>query len=367
MIAYRPERVFVQAESWDDALTAEILQRLKGVPVETVQDADEVIPELRRHSDPHVGGKRCLVLARHRGRFMKDCPGAGAEICCNYFVINYASNCHLECTYCILQEYLNNPALMVFTNAGDLLSEVGAKLAGSPGRHFRIGTGELADSLALDPITAYSRLLVPFFGMLPNGTLELKTKSDCIDNLEGLDHRGHTVVSWSVNAKPITRSEELKTATFEQRVSAARRCQEWGYRVGFHFDPLVHYEGWEVDYRAAVREIFQQVDPGRVAWVSLGALRFTPRLREIVKERFPRSRIPYGEFVPGHHGKFRYFRPIRETMYARMRHWIQEEAPGVFAYLCMENRTAWAHSFEMTPSGTEDLSRRMDALVRLEA
>ena len=32
------------------------------------------------------------------------------------------------------------------------------------------------------------------------------------------------------------------------RLDAARRCQGWGYRIGLHFDPLIHYDGWERDY-----------------------------------------------------------------------------------------------------------------------
>ena len=127
----------------------------------TTEGVDALPHELNRSSDPHASGKRCLILTRHRGRFMKDCPGAGAEVCCNYFVVNYASNCHLECTYCFLQSYLNNPALMVFTNLDDLLSEVGIRLRAAPGRLFRIGTGEISDSLALDSWTHYSRRLVP--------------------------------------------------------------------------------------------------------------------------------------------------------------------------------------------------------------
>ena len=197
--------------------------------------------------------------------------------------------------------------------------------------------------------------------------LELKTKSDHVANLEGLEHRGRTIVSWSMNSRRITREEELKTASFEERLNAARRCQGWGYTVGFHFDPLIHYPGWERDYREAVEELFHAVDPSRIAWVSLGSLRFTGHLREIVRARFPRSRIPNGEFVPGNHGKLRYFRPIREEMYARMREWIHRAAPNVFVYLCMENRAAWENSFEVVPRNTEDLSDQMDTLVRISS
>jgi spore photoproduct lyase len=168
-----------------------------------------------------------------------------------------------------------------------------------------------------------------------------------------------------MNTKRICTTEELKTATFEERLKAACLVQQWGYRIGFHFDPLICYEGWEEDYRQAVQEIFTSVNPHGVAWVSLGALRFTPRLRDIVRRRFPKSRIPYGELVPGHHGKLRYFRPIREEMYARMREWIRQAAPSVFVYLCMENRVAWQHGLGTTPHDTQDLSDQMDSLVRI--
>jgi spore photoproduct lyase len=204
---------------------------------------------------------------------------------------------------------------------------------------------------------------VPLFASLQNGILELKTKSLQIDNLEGLNHGGRTVISWSMNSKRICQTEERKAPTFEERLAAAVKCQEWGYRLGFHFDPLIFYEGWEAEYREVVKEILEAVDPRNIAWISLGALRFTPHLRDMVRKRFPESRAPYGEFVPGHHGKLRYFRPIREEMYRKMRSWIHEEAPQVFVYLCMESRLVWNRSFGSAPLNTSDLSKQMDERV----
>jgi spore photoproduct lyase len=340
-----------------------MIGRLPGVPVVTVPTADGVLARMKLESDLWARGKRSMVLARHRGPFMNPCPGDGAEMCCNYVVVNFASNCPMGCTYCVLQTFLENPAVVVFTNIEDLTAEVGGTLAGSPQRVFRIGAGDLSDSLALDHITHYSRRLVPLFARSRSGVLELKTKSDNIANLAGLDHGGRTVVSWSVNSKRVIESEELRTATLEQRVAAARQCEEWGYRLGFHFDPLIHYTGWEADYEEAVKEIFLAVDPVAVAWISLGGLRFTRRLRDAVRSRFPRSRITYGEFVPGNHGKWRYFRPIREEMYARMVSYIRRYAPGVFIYLCMESRAAWQNSMDLIPQDACALSNLMDALV----
>ena len=364
MISYRPSQIVVHDDSRNDEVTREILDRLQGIPVRTTHDVDSVISEFGEFPDPRTAAKRVLILSRYPGRFMKICPGSGAEICCNYHVINLTSNCHFECTYCVLQSYLNNPSLIVYTNVDDLLNEVGETLRQNPQRFFRIGTGELADSLALDDITHFSKRLVPFFASLQNAVLELKTKSNTISNLQDLDHGDHSIISWSVNSKRVCAGEELKAATLEERLHAARQCQEWGYKVGFHFDPLIYYQGWESEYEETVKDIFRFVEPSRVAWISLGGMRFTPHLREIVRQRFPHSKIPYGEYVPGHHGKLRYFRPIREEMYERMRGWIKEAAPQVFIYLCMESRDVWKCSFGNAPHDSLQLSDQMDAIAK---
>jgi spore photoproduct lyase len=365
MVPYRPERIVVQEDAWSDPLTHEILRRLAGIPVMRIEDVDSLLSELHAASDYRTAGKRVLILSRNRGDFMKQCPGAGAEICCNYYVINFALNCHMECTYCILQSFLNNPALTVYTNVSDMAREVQEKVLAAPGSFFRIGTGETSDSLALDGLTHHSLRIVPLFRSLPNAVLELKTKTDQIANLEGLDHGGHTVVSWSLNPEKVIRFEELKTASLEERLRAACQCRNWGYRVGFHFDPLIHYDGWEEDYRAVVRRIFQFIDPEGICWISLGCLRFTHDLKDIVRQRFPHSRVPYGEFVPGNHNKLRYFRPIRDEMYAKMREWIAAEAPRVFVYMCMENRAAWQRNYGQVPESSDELAARMDALVNV--
>jgi spore photoproduct lyase len=352
MISYQPKQILVHAPSWQDEATQEILARLPGIEIRTIQDVNA-----------ETQTRDTLILMHYPGTFLKPCQGAGAEMCCNYFVASYAWNCHFDCTYCVLQAYLSNEALMVCTNIDDLLAEIKEKLLQHPDQVFRIGTGELADSLALDSITAYSRRMVPFFAALPNGILELKTKSNQISNLKELTHAGRTVISWSLNSRRICSSEEHKAATIDERIASAAQCQSWGYKLGFHFDPIVYYPGWEDEYREIVKELFAAINPANVAWISLGALRFTPHLRDFVRSRYPESKIPYGEFIPGHHGKLRYFRPIREEIYRKMKGWIQDEAPQVLVYICMESHLVWQNSFGSAPDDAEQLSDLLDAAV----
>jgi len=51
----------------------------------------------------------------------------------------------------------DNPAFQVYANFADSFDELDRLAHSAPERSFRIGTGELADSLAFDSITGISR------------------------------------------------------------------------------------------------------------------------------------------------------------------------------------------------------------------
>jgi spore photoproduct lyase len=266
----------------------------------------------------------------------------------------------MDCSYCFLQEYLaNNPTLKVFTNVEDLLREVAATVDRQPWRQFRIGTGELSDSLALDPLLGFSGDLVPFFATRKNVLLELKTKSDCVDGLLALDPKDRVVVSWSLTPPEIVETEEHGTASFSARLAAAQRVQEAGYKLGFHFDPLIEYPGWEEGYRETVACLFSVIDPRRVAWVSLGSLRLTPTLRAIMRRRFPRTPLLSGEQIPCADGKWRTFQALRVRMYRTLTSWLKEAAPNVPLYMCMETAPVWEKVFGRVPTCDKEVARAL--------
>ncbi|MGE5220593.1 MAG: SPL family radical SAM protein [Chloroflexota bacterium] len=310
--------------------------------------------------DRFGAAKRTLYLTRHKGDFFKKCPGSEGQVCCNYFVINFASNCPMDCSYCYLQEYLaDNALLKVFSNVDDLIAEADRTLARHRGVFFRIGTGEITDSLALEPYTGMVGELLPYFAAQPNVLLELKTKSDCVESLLQLDPKGRVVVAWSMNPQPVIDRDEHGTASLSKRLAAAQRCQDAGYRLGFHFDPMVEYPGWKSDYRSMLEQTFETIDWRKLSWVSLGVLRQTPRLKRTMRDRFPRSVLLTGEQVLCPDGKLRYFQPLRVEMYRAMVAWIRRAAPTVKIYLCMESREVWEQVFGFVPACEKDLGNQM--------
>src|SRR5271168_5027547 len=308
------DAVFVEHGCEGSALATRVLRALpREVPVTFVADAREAAPPVTSAPDPFGAGKRRLVIAQRKTPFLMPCPAGSSKFaCCGYLVLTLASNCPMDCSYCFLQEYLaDNPAFQVYANFTDSFDELDRLIANAHGRSFRVGTGELADSLAFDSITGISRDLIEFFAARENLTLELKTKTDEIENLLSIDPRGRVLVSWTLSPDAVYRSSEHLTASPTARIAAARAVLEAGYRVAFHFDPLIAYPDAERDYLALIDELLDSVPPRQISFISMGGLRMTPRLRGIARRRFAADPMLCGEDVLASDGRFRTFTPLR--------------------------------------------------------
>lgn len=363
MEQYHPKQILVEQSVRDFPLTRTVVDRLKGVPMTGI----DRVPSRSFQQDQTVWSERqqTLLLCKNRGRFFEPCPGTKNYRCCLYTILNAATNCPLNCTYCILQTYLNNPFMVLYVNTDDMFRELDAAFGQHNQQTYRVGTGEYTDSLVLDHLTSFTRLVVPYFAQRHNTFLELKTKTDVIHNLKGLEHRGQTIVSWSLNADPVIQSEEVNACSLNDRIMAAHQCQQWGYKLGFHFDPLIHYPGWESDYKKAVDRLFATVDAASVCWISLGCFRFMPKLKSIISKRYPKSAILCQEFIRGLDGKMRYFKPIRIDMYRKMAEWIKGYHPDGLIYLCMESEEVWEKSLGFAPLSNRELKGWLDDRCRL--
>lgn len=306
-------------------------------------------------------GKRNLYLCRNRGSFFKPCPGTAEYTCCGYHILNVGMNCPMDCVYCILQAYLNQPWMTVYVNVEDIFNELDIALDQQPDQFFRIGTGEFADSLALENITGLSKLLIEYMAAKNNAILELKTKSSVIDSLLSAKHNGRTILSWSLNSRAVMQRQELRTATIQQRVAAASRAADAGYKLAFHFDPIVVHENWQKEYAEVIQLLFDHVDREAIVWISMGALRYLPALKMIGENRFSGSTLFSEEFVRGLDGKLRYFRSQREELYSHLYSLLQERvAAETCVYLCMESDEIWTEIFGYAPKSRGGLAKMLD-------
>lgn len=281
-----------------------------------------------------------MKFTEQKGKFVKHCPCTPEAVSCGYYNLNLHTGCPYSCSYCILQAYLETKEPVFFTNLEDMekeLREVSPSL-----KYLRIGTGELTDSLALDPQTNYSQKILKIFEQYPDVIFEFKTKSTNVENVSKIEKiPQNIVISWSLNPQEIVSREEISAPGLLSRLKAMQQVQEKGYKIGIHFDPIIYCKNWKTYYEELVREIAKVVDPGRIAWWSLGALRFPYSLREhIFKHKH--SLLFAGELIKGYDDKYRYFKPLRMELFRyvirQIYSYISQDVP---LYLCMEDEEAW--------------------------
>ncbi|MFP4520568.1 MAG: radical SAM protein, partial [Fibrobacterota bacterium] len=328
MMKYIPRRISVSPGSLGSCEASEFLKNSSGSEIINLSD-----PQNRENTD-------IVHLSEKEGRYLKDCPGTGEEyICCGYKVLSQAEGCPMECSYCILQAYFKNSAMTYYTNQKKLFTELDEALA--KGETLRIGSGEFTDSLALEHLNHFSEKLINYFSDKKNVLFEVKSKLTNIERLLPLNHGGRTVLAWSLNARSVSSSEEYGSPGPFERIDAAALAASAGYYTAFHFDPLILHEGWKRGYSEVIDYLYSKVPASSIRWISAGAFRFMPGLKNIIRQRFPSSKIIYGEFVKCPDGKLRYFRKIREELYRHLYSCLKKNDPGICFYFCMEDARMW--------------------------
>jgi spore photoproduct lyase len=302
-------------------------------------------------------GKDEILRVAKKGKAMGVCATFNEKyICCNVHILKSVHNCPFECSYCFLQNYLNDGVTKIVDDVNELMDEIRENIRKEPKRFFRIGTWELGDSLALERSTGQAAKLIREFAFLDNAVLELKTKSDRVETILGIDHRNRTVISWSLNAEHVISSEEHRTASLEKRIEAMSKVCQAGYLIGLHFDPMIIHDGWENGYEKLVDDVFSAVGPERVAWISIGSLRFNPEMKKKIENNYPESRLTCAEMVVGDDAKVRYVKPLRLNMYkhlyGQLNKYISEKN---LVYLCMERWDVWEKVFGSRPESIKHL------------
>jgi len=330
-----PNQFFIEESVKDTALAQRLWRKFPQAKFYYISSYKEHIRQCKFTLKDYNERLGTFYVIREEYDFYKPCPCSIKSVSCGYHVVNLGSGCAFECTYCYLQDYLNSPGIVLPANLEDFFEKFRRYK-----QDIRVGSGELTDSLLFDHITEYSPLIVEFFKQYPKSMFEFKTKSNNIQNLLKVKPAGNIVVSWSMNPQKIIGTTEFYTASLAQRIEAAIQCMRAGYKIAFHFDPMIYYPEWEQGYHDLIEQIFERIDPRCIVWISLGTLRMTPRLKKIIENRFVDNTILDEEFLLGYDGKFRYSFEVRTAMYKKIKEWLEKYLDGDLIYLCMEEKNA---------------------------
>ena len=334
-------RVYVEKGVVESPYMRRAAEQLPGVPIHTVQSRKQIPQkDLNRHT---------LFVGGPRGKTVTRCPGSRGHICCNYITVDLYLGCTLGCGYCIMESYLNFSPLTVYLEPEESVARLQELARQNNDITIRAGTGEVGDSLLLDPLFGLSEVFITGLSSFANVYFELKTKTHFVDHILNVEQKGNAVIGFSVNPQAYIDAYEPNASTLSERLEAAGKALGAGYKLAFHFDPIFFSENWEEEYLGLVQAL-SPLPSERIAWISLGTMRYTPGL----KQKLGEQAFLYEEFVPCRDGKFRYPQKLRFPIYRTLYEALSRELSAPI-YLCMESPAIWRTVFGDVPGKIDGL------------
>ncbi|MCK4488412.1 MAG: hypothetical protein KAU38_16840 [Desulfobacterales bacterium] len=262
--------------------------------------------------------------------------------CAKFYKLTAYNNCNFWCEYCYLYlTFRTQPVSTHFINYEKMYDEIEKFDRSRIPKSLRVlNLGELGDPLAVDYITDFAKQIIPFMPEhAPRTRLLFLTKSDCVDEILGLNHRGQSIISFSVNTDTVFQQLEHRTASPESRLAAAAKVQKAGYEVRLRIDPVIFYSTWQKDYKALVDKIFQFVQPTRI---TIGEYRPSNGLANHISSRFPDSPLlRINKHLVREGRKLRYPKAQRVTMFRTIIEAIRKHGTDIDIALCKEQPQIW--------------------------
>ena len=290
----------------------------------------------------HRAGKHTLVFGELESavRFAEERGNA----CPNYWHFSPYGFCPYGCKYCYLAGTPGvkfSPSVKIYVNLPEMLIEID-RIARRQLRSTAFYLGKLQDSLALDPLTAYSTVLVPFFAEHPWARLTLLTKSAYVDHLLDLKHRGHSILSWSVNPPEVSTMFEENVPSIDERLEAMRRVAERGYPVRAIMMPIIPVDGWQDVYTRFTGRLLRTVAIQRL---TLGGICIYRSARDLMERKMGMRNVVSQHidraFPIAGDGRARYSRSLRHDVYSLIIESARRLRPDLEIALCLEEQALW--------------------------
>lgn len=285
----------------------------------------------------HYKGKKTLVFGMHKSavRFSDE----DGNTCPNYWHFSVYGFCPYDCKYCYLAGTPGvkfSPTVKIFVNIDGILDQI-AGTASRLSEPTAFYLGKLQDGLALDPLTGYSRIMIPFFAQQKYARLTLLTKAANVDNLLDLDHQGHTIVSWSLNPTEISTVFESNLPSPDERIEAMQRYADAGYPLRAVIMPIIPIEGWRDIYARFLGNLLESLPLDRITLGQIcsysGALQITER--KLGKDNPILRMLEKGKSKDG---RIRFPIKVRIEVYRYLVETIRKLEPKLKIGLCMEEK-----------------------------
>ncbi|NMC03587.1 MAG: hypothetical protein GYA24_00170 [Candidatus Lokiarchaeota archaeon] len=247
--------------------------------------------------------------------------------------------CLHACDYCHVENFLN-----IMLDLEWLAGAVTRAFVENPGQQLYKYDNQ-TDQICFEPEYGASELFVDLFSRQPDKYLLLYTKSDNVDHLLGLDHRGHTIINWSLSPRTQSTLVEKNTPPTGRRIAAMRKCQDAGYRVRVRFSPIIPLAGWRDEYGAMIDDLYTTIAPDVVTLDVIGFMSPTQMKAALDTSLFDRHALSLldaqARLDRQKWGKHVFPHAYRKQIYEHVIGEIRKHAPGQIVSICNETFDMW--------------------------
>ena len=255
-----------------------------------------------------------LILAeKFKGHVLPTPEGFGIGDEQNFY-FSHMLNCLYDCRYCFLQGMYRSAHYTLFVNYEVFQEAIDTTLSSLPDdQKATFFSGYDCDSLAMESVTGFVKVFLPFFRERPRALLELRTKSVRIKELVEFEPFENCVIAFSFTPAVIAKRVEHGVPPVESRIKAMAKLAELGWNLGLRLDPLIYHDGFENSYEKLVTDIFRSVPSTAIHSISLGPMRFPKAMFARISQLYPDDRLLAGPLSPSN-GMVSYKRALEEEM-----------------------------------------------------
>ena len=174
---------------------------------------------------------------------------------------------------------------------------------------------------------------------IPNAVLELRTKSTQIRSLLNLEVQSDVVIAYSLSPERIAEEVEHGAPSLAKRVQALKRLQQRGWRIGLRFDPIIWHQEYVQDYQAALKHVFEELDPDRIDSVTLGGFRLPKNFYKTMHKLYPEHWL-LNAGLQNNEGMVTYRQEIEAEVLTNVEKMCSEFVTGekIFSYASFDNQ-----------------------------
>ena len=351
MLTIPAETVYIDPAVYDKANCRERLERvLPHVRCDDVREYDTearaAIPKIgsRRHGTDEHGDEAVVAFTtfdENRRRWYypwRDEAEAHGGVCQPGMQLNIVDGCVFRCAYCGFGRYI-----IFYLDVEQFISNLDEIFTQHPMQRL-YKYSNMTDLPPFEPELDAVPPMVERFAREEGRYLMLFTKSDNVDFLEELDHRGHTVISWSISCDTAGRLIDRRTASMRERIDAMGRVQEKGYLARARLSPMVPVRDWKQEYTELFELLFARAKPDVVTLELLGWMGFDDLLAIVDRDLLDPDAVRAAEEAADELRDVRwgpFTQATHEEVYRFCIETVQRLSPGTPVSLCHGTAATW--------------------------